>query len=237
MIRINLLPVKVSKRQEAVRSELMLAAAVMALTCVVLLGVHVALSARANSVEAQNEALRREITEKQAILDEVEAMEKLRAELEKKLAVIAVLESSKSGPVMMLDQLSQATPEKLQILTLDEKAGVVSLTGIAVSNEVISQFLSNLEKSPRFTDIYLNAIDQVEESGVKLKNFSITARLTSGKVAVVATEGAGGPGTPAAAGAPAPGDPAAPPPPADPAAPAPPAGDAPPAPPAGDAEG
>lgn len=181
MIRINLLPVKISKRQEAVRNELVVAAGLLAIVVVILIGVQVALSASVNGIKERNASLDREIKHKQQILDEVEAMEKLREELEKKLAVIAQLERNKTGPVMMLDQLSQATPEKLQLQRLDEKQGRVSLTGVAVSHEVISQFLSNLEKSPRFTDVYLNAIDQVDVDGVKLKDFSITARLVQQK--------------------------------------------------------
>ncbi len=192
MIRINLLPVKISKRQEAVRNELVVAAGALAVIILVLVGVQVAMSAKVNGVDAENASLKREIQHKQQILDEVEAMEKLREELEKKLAVIGQLERNKTGPVMMLDQLSQATPEKLQLQRLDEKNGRVQLTGVAVSNEVISQFLSNLEKSPRFTDVYLNAIDQVEVAGVKLKDFSITAKLVQQKRAPTSAEEAAG---------------------------------------------
>ena len=101
------------------------------------------------------------------------------------------LKASKSGPVHMLDELSMATPEKLQLQQIDEQSRRLQLTGVAVSNEVISQFLTNLEQSEYFDDVFLNAIDQVDEDGVKLKNFSISARLVV-------------PGTDAAAEAPAP---------------------------------
>jgi type IV pilus assembly protein PilN len=188
MIRINLLPVKTSRRQEEVRNELILTAmggAVAVLLVVVLLVIQ---SAQVNRVEAENAKLQRDIEHKEEILREVEEMEKMQAELEKKLAVIATLKRNKSGPVMMLDQLSQATPEKLQLLSLNEKGGKVEFTGLAVSNEVISQFLSNLEKSPRFTDVFLNEIDQIEEGGVKLKNFSVSARLVNEKPAADASE-------------------------------------------------
>ena len=77
----------------------------------------------------------------------------------------------------MLDELAMATPDKLQLTTIEEKSRRLKLAGISVSNEVISQFLSNLEKSEYFTDVYLNAIDQTDKEGVKLKSFSITARL------------------------------------------------------------
>ena len=182
MIRVNLLPVKISRRQEAVRNELIVAGGVAGLVLIALIGAQVFISARVNSAKAENALLNQEIKRKEEILIEVEETERLQEELQKKLGVIQQLKASKTGPVMMLDQLSQATPEKLQLLSLDENSGRVQLTGIAVSNEVISQFLSNLEKSARFEDVYLNAIDQVEQDGVKLKNFSIAARLVIPKV-------------------------------------------------------
>lgn len=178
MIRINLLPVKTSRRQEEVRNELLVTALATAVAVLLVVGGLVIQRASLNALEAENAKLQRDIEHKQEILREVEEMEKMQGELKKKLTVIAALKRNKTGPVMMLDQLSQATPEKLQIVSLDEKGGRVELTGLAVSNEVISQFLSNLEKSPRFTDVFLNGIDQTEENGVKLKNFSISARLT-----------------------------------------------------------
>jgi len=132
---------------------------------------------RVATVKGQNNDLNKQIERTQEVVLEVEEAEKLKADLLKKLEVIKQLKANKAGPVHMLDQLSQATPEKLQLLGLDENRGRVQLTGIAVSNEVISQFLSNLEQSEYFSDVYLNAIDQVDQEGVKLKNFSITARL------------------------------------------------------------
>ena len=77
----------------------------------------------------------------------------------------------------MLDEISNATPEKLTLTSLREERRRLSIQGYAVSNEVISQFLSNLEESEYFSEVYLNAIDQTEVGGVKLKEFSITAKL------------------------------------------------------------
>ena len=84
---------------------------------------------------------------------------------------------NKHGPVHLLDELSNATPEKLTLTGLQEQKRNLSITGMAVSNEVISQFLSNMEQSDWFDDVYLIEIDQDEQNGYKLKTFSITARL------------------------------------------------------------
>lgn len=177
MIRINLLPIKTSRRQEAVKNELMLAGAGAGGVLLLLLGFQLMLQARVNDVKAENALLEQDIKQVQNIVEEVKQMETMKVELQKKLSVIKQLKANKTGPVHMLDQLSQATPEKLQLMSLDEKGGRIELTGIAVSNEIISQFLSNLEKSEYFTDVFLNEIDQSEKDGVKLKDFSITARL------------------------------------------------------------
>lgn len=177
MIRINLLPVKHSRRQEAARIELLVTALGAAVLIVLLALVHVTTVARANAAEEENRNLTREIERKKEILAEVEQAEQFKADLQTKLDVIKALKANKTGPVHLLDQLAMATPEKLQLLSLDEQNKKLELTGIAVSNEVISQFLSNLEQSEYFDDVYLNAIDQEDRDGVKLKNFSISARL------------------------------------------------------------
>lgn len=177
MIRINLLPIKTSRRQEAVKGELVMAGVAAGAVLVVLLGLQFVLTSRVGTIEAENAVLNTELKQLEASVKDVENLEQMKADVMKKLGVIKRLKANKSGPVHMLDQLSQATPEKLQLQSLDERDGRIELTGIAVSNEVISQFLSNLERSEYFTDVFLNEIDQSDKDGVKLKDFSITARL------------------------------------------------------------
>lgn len=177
MIRINLLPVKTSRRHEAVKGELVIAGVALGAVLLLLLGFQVLLSRQVSQVEARNAILQQEISGFEDLIVEVKRMEELKADLERKLGVIKQLKANKTGPVHMLDQLSEATPEKLQLVSLDEKKGKIQLTGIAVNNEVISQFMSNLERSEYFTDVFLNEIDQSEKDGVKLKDFSIRARM------------------------------------------------------------
>jgi type IV pilus assembly protein PilN len=213
MIRINLLPVRASRRQEAVRNELVLAGLVLAAVTVFLAGLQIVLMAQASTLTSENIELDEQLKKKEAIRLEVEEMEKVRKDLEQKLAVIQQLNANRIGPVLLLSDLSDATPEKLQLTSLVEKDGVVKLTGLAVTHEVISQFMINIEKSKRFTDVGLNGVEQIENNGVKLKEFEITAKLVKETVEAPEAKAAAG------GAAPAPGAPAAP----DPAAPAAPA--------------
>lgn len=177
MIRINLLPIRTTKRQEAVRGQLLLGAVGAGALAVLLVFVHGVMIARVASAETGVRELQTQVDQMKAIAAQAEQAEKLKADLETKLDVIKRLKANRAGPVHLLDELADATPEKLSLTTLDEQEGKIQLAGIAVSNEVISQFLSNLEQSEYFEDVYLNSIEQSTKDGVQVKVFSITARL------------------------------------------------------------
>jgi type IV pilus assembly protein PilN len=177
MIRINLLPLRHSRRQEQVRNEILVAAAGLAVMCVGMSVLYIIVSAQLSTARAENEKLQSQINQTKETVALVDEQERMQEDLQTKLAVIKRLKANRVGPVHMLDELSQATPEKLQLTAVEEKQSKVSLVGVAVTNEVISEFLRNLEESVYFNEVYLNAIDQTEAGGVKLKEFSITARL------------------------------------------------------------
>ena len=177
MIRINLLPVRHSRRQEAVKNEIVVALIGLALICVAMSGMYLVVHGELSEARAQNRILQQGIDKTRQIVAEVDEQERISQDLNTKLRVIKRLKANRVGPVHMLDELSQATPEKLQLVSVEENQKKVSITGVAVTNEVISDFLGNLEKSDYFSEVYLNAIDQTESGGVKLKEFSISAKL------------------------------------------------------------
>ena len=177
MIRINLLPVRHSRRQEAVKNEIVVALIGLALICVAMSGMYLVVHGELSEARAQNRVLQQGIDKTRQIVAEVDEQERISQDLNTKLRVIKRLKANRVGPVHMLDELSQATPEKLQLVSVEENNKKVSITGVAVTNEVISDFLGNLEKSDYFNEVYLNAIDQTESGGVKLKEFSISAKL------------------------------------------------------------
>ena len=181
MIRINLLPVKASRRQEAVRAELVLAG-------LIFLGLGASLAALTARVHVQvgnmteeNDRLGKEIERLKVIVGEVDKAEKLKTDLETKLKAIQDKKKTKTGPVHMLSEIADATPDRLRLTQLTELDGVLELTGTALSNDVISQFLQNLEQSQYFENVYLKQITQVDAEDIKLKDFSLTAKVVLGE--------------------------------------------------------
>jgi len=215
MIRINLLPVRQTRKLEAARLEFTLAI-LGGLVVTVLSGATWALFTwQLSSTQDQNAALQAEIDRLAADVAKVDEMEKFKAELERKLAVIQGLRNKKAGPVHMLDEIAIATPEKLFVTSVKEKGGQLQLAGVSVSNDVISQFLRALDDSSYFEGVYLEDIEAMppeKNLSITLKKFKLTAKLVTPPTAIAAAapapEGAADPAgatpaPPAAAPAPA----------------------------------
>ncbi|MDP2306855.1 MAG: PilN domain-containing protein [Pseudomonadota bacterium] len=215
MIRINLLPVRQTRKLEGARIELSLAM-VGGLMVVLLAGATWGFfTYQLAATRDQNSALQAEIDRLAADVAKVDEMEKFKAELERKLAVIQDLRDRKAGPVHMLDELTSAAPEKLYLTRVQELSGEVSVTGVSVSNDVISQFLRSLDDSPYFEQVYLQDIEAMSPEknlSITLKSFKLTARLVTPSTAAkgAATQGAGAAGVPVPAGTVVPAPPAAP---------------------------
>lgn len=217
MIRINLLPVRQNRKLDAARKDLFLAV----LGGVVVLGAVAAgwtlLSVQLSTARSEVAALQAEVDKLKADVAKVEEAEKFKAELAKKLAVIGELRARKNGPVHLLEDLANATPDRLRLTGFKQLDKDLTITGVAVSNEVISQFLRSLDASPWFDAVYLQNIEATPpdpDYGAELKRFELTARTATPTAAdLAAASGA----TPAPGGEPsaAPAPDAAAPPPAD----------------------
>ena len=178
MIRINLLPVRAARKKEAVQRHLVLFVAGLVLVLFVGFWMYRSEKSELDDVVATNSRLKGEIEDLKRIIGEVDEYKKQQEILEKKLEVISRLKANKTGPVHMLDELATRIPEKLWLETLDEVDQKVTLKGVSINNEVIATFMSRLEDSDYFTEVYLVSIERDEMEGLKLKRFTITSRLT-----------------------------------------------------------
>ena len=174
MIKINLLPVRATRKKEATQRHLILFGIGLVLVLLVCVAMYATKKKDVAKLQNQNQDLVDEIDNLKLIIPEVEELEKTKAALEKKKEIIAKLRASKMGPVHMLDEIAIRIPEKLWLASLAQSGERVSLSGHAINNEVIATFMSNLEQSPYFSDVFLVTI-KAASKGDKLKVFEITA--------------------------------------------------------------
>ncbi len=180
MVRINLLPVRVSKKKEAGKQQLLLLLVVLVLG-VILNGIfhqgRAGVLARAESDLAKKKA---DIQKLDQIIGEVKEITTQQEQLKKKLDTLEKLKQARSGPVRMLDELSSLTPRRLWLRKMDEKAGKMTIEGSAISIDDVSQFIGALKTSKYLGDPELKKAEAAKgdaktPQGVRVVDFTILA--------------------------------------------------------------
>lgn len=179
MIRINLLPVREARRKAEMQQQLLLMGFVLGVSIVICLLAHFAMLASIVSAQSRVAQLNSQITEFQGQLAQVEDFKHKASEIERKLGVIRKLETSRSGPVRLLDELATRAPEKLWITSLQTDGNRIKLKGMSLDTDLIAQFLRGLTSSPLIKDVELSSTELAESSGLKLNSFQLTAALAS----------------------------------------------------------
>jgi type IV pilus assembly protein PilN len=172
MIRINLVRGKRKKRRE-----LSVGSAWIALPLVVLAGTlyfHTTVSGKISRLNADIVKANADIERLKKEIGEVEKFKARKAELQKKVDIISNLQKGRIGPVRHFEALSAAIPEKCWIDTLGVKDERVALSGIALNNHTIANFMTALGQTGRFRDVVLGAAEQTTVAGVKLVKFNLT---------------------------------------------------------------
>jgi type IV pilus assembly protein PilM len=173
-IGINLFPKRYSRRQQAIIDELQSVGFGLFLVFLLCFTINLAFGMQVDSVQSVNNELKSQIENNKKTVDKVKLLQSEKKLLEEKLNAIEDLKLKKIGPVRLLDELSINCPDKLQMTSLSETNGKVKLTGVAASSPDISKFMSQIEQSVFFDTVVLHTIEQVEQDGIKLKEFSIT---------------------------------------------------------------
>jgi type IV pilus assembly protein PilN len=205
MIQINLLPVREAKRKADVKQYLLEFVLLMILAGAGIGFAHTDLSEEVETTQNRVNQMQTDIDKFKPQLDQVAAFRAKKAELQKKIDVIAGLDRARKGPVRIMDELATHTPERLWLDTVSAKGTKLELTGQSLDNELVAGFLGSLNDSPYFADVDLNSTELGNgPEGLKVVKFKIQATIVAPQTAQ-----SGAPGAPAAPAA-APAAPATP---------------------------
>lgn len=163
MIRINLLPHREEKRKARQKQFAILAgfAAFVGLAVAGLLWV--IFDAQIDNQKNRNKYLTDEIVKLDKQIDEIKRIREETASLLSKKQVVEGLQSNRSEPVYLLDQLLRQLPEGLYLKSFKQTGAKISVTGYAQSNARVSAFMRNIEASP-----YLGSPNLVEIKAVTI---------------------------------------------------------------------
>lgn len=190
MIRINLLPHREEKRKARQKQFAILAglAAAVGLTVAGLLWV--VFDTQIENQKDRNKYLTAEITKLDKQIEEIKRIREETASLLSKKQVVEGLQSNRSEPVYLLDQLLRQLPEGLYLKSIKQTGAKISVTGYAQSNARVSAFMRNIEASPYLGNPNLIEIKAVTVNTQRANEFILDFLIKR----VKADEGKGAPG-------------------------------------------
>jgi type IV pilus assembly protein PilN len=193
VILINLLPHREAARAARKRS-FFVALGVAAVVGAVIVGLwYMTLQQRIDAQIARNDFLQTEIKRLESQIKDIAT---LRAEIDALKArqkAVEDLQTDRNTPVHLIDELVKQTPEGIYLTSIKQTGGVVSVVGVAQTNERVSEFLRNtLYSSPWLEKPELREIKAADVSAAgrdRRRLFEFSMRLSLKRPQPPAPEG------------------------------------------------
>jgi type IV pilus assembly protein PilN len=143
VILINLLPHREARRRQRKKNFFVALGVSAAAGLLVVAGWWAVLAEMKSIQESRNSFIKTEITRLEAQIKDIAT---LRAEIEALKArqkAVEDLQLDRNTPVQLLDELVRQTPEGVYLRTIKQTGTTVAVTGVAQTNERVSEFLRN----------------------------------------------------------------------------------------------
>ena len=179
MLKINLLPIRQLKKRAKARSQIA-AGIVIFISVLVLLGLVGIL--QAGRITTLNDEIAVKTKEKKSfdkVIQELADLEKKRLDLNNKIQIINKLKSDSSLTVHVLDEVSNIVDNNRMWLTsLNQRGGSLKITGYALDNQTVAQFMDELKISPYINSVNLNNSSLKQVAGTDLKEFGLSCGVS-----------------------------------------------------------
>ena len=197
MILINLLPHREEKRRQRKRAFFATLGACVVLGLAIAGAWYVVLMQLTAAQQARNDFLKTEITRLEAQIKDIAT---LRAEIEALKArqkSVEDLQTDRNTPVHLLDELVKQTPEGVYLTSIKQNGNVVLVSGMAQTNERVSEFLRNVGTAtwlerPELLEIKSANITTTGKDQRRLYEFSMRVSLKRPQAATPADAAASG---------------------------------------------
>jgi len=177
MIKINLLLARKEKKKARLGKEFIVLIVSIAVLLGILSFIQWGLNKRKEDITAQIAKTKNDIAYYKSLTTEVEKKKEEQKMLQNRLDIINALRKEKASAAKLLDELSIDKPEKLQLESLKKDGAKLGMEGIALDDETIANFMTNLRKSKLFKNVDLVVSEQVEQTKVKLRKFILSCEI------------------------------------------------------------
>lgn len=181
MIRINLLPYRTQRRQRQILQHIAVLFGVLLVTGLSLFLVDLyktseltSLQNELSNIRAQNAVLMKQI-------GKIRDLDKLRADVERKLELVDKLQKGRFHSLVTLNELALVIPENVWLTDISEKESLLSISGLGESNKAIANFMRSLDQSSILSNVSLKTITRTEIGNVPVRSFSLTMQRVEEK--------------------------------------------------------
>ncbi|MDX8414188.1 MAG: PilN domain-containing protein [Mariprofundales bacterium] len=174
MIKVNLLPYREQRWRLQLLKIVVVASAVLLAVVALIITVHVITSSHLDGLVAEKKALMQENQRLKRKIGKIRNIDKLRADVEGKLAVVDRLQAGRFLSLQALLAMSKAIPENVWLRTIKNGGKKFSIQGQGESNNAVAELMRQLDASPDFTKVNLDVISRSTVDGIKVRAFNLT---------------------------------------------------------------
>jgi len=196
VILINLLPHREAARKRRREGFFIALGAAVVAGLLVAGAVYLWFAAQIADQQDRNAVLQKEITKLDAQIKEVANLQAEIAALRARQQAVEDLQADRNLPVHLLTELSTQLPDGVYLSSLKQANEVVTITGVAQSNERVSEFLRNLAYNskwltrPELVEIVAGSVNLGPKDARRVANFSMRVRLLRASEAAKAASAA-----------------------------------------------
>lgn len=182
MIKINLLPIRQLKKRTSARNQIILVVIGVVGLALLLGGVTYYQIGVVKDHKANIASLKKKKKKYLPILRKIENHKRQIAELKRRSDVIDKLQSDSSLTVLVLNEVANIIDnDRMWLQALNQSGKSLKLSGVALDNQTIAQFMDNLKLSPYVKFVNLSDSSLKKIAGRDLKSFSLTCAVAQPK--------------------------------------------------------
>jgi type IV pilus assembly protein PilN len=180
MIRVNLLPHREEKRKRRQQQFMVLAVIAAVLGLLITGAVWLFFDQQVTQQQANVAYMKAEIDKLDKQIEEIRKIREETASLLAKKQVVESLQSNRSEPVQLLDQLLRQLPEGVFLKAIKQVGPKVNVMGYAQSNARVSTLMRNLGASPYLENpelIEIKAVPAPNNPNTRVNEFSMNISI------------------------------------------------------------
>lgn len=178
MTRINLLPWREELREERKKEFLQYLAFVLIVAAGLVFIGGSWISNGIDTQQARNAYLQKEIKVLDGRIAEIRDLQKRREELLARMRVIQELQGNRPVIVRIFDQLVRTLAKGVFYTSLSVTGSTVTVSGVAESNNRVSELMRNINNSAWFTNPNLRGLKEAPGYGPQASTFDLTFTQT-----------------------------------------------------------